>query len=172
MQRKQCTMCGKTRLIKFFSPRKNRAIHSVHSWCKPCRIVDSRKRYSEMTDKQKFGHHMTSKKSHLMRNYGITLDEYIQKVSAQNNLCAICNKVKHYETHTFKGFKKNALGKRGKDSCHLDKCNLYVDHNHETGKVRGLLCKECNLAYGHIKENTQYIKNLLTYDLKYKGVSL
>jgi uncharacterized protein YbaR (Trm112 family) len=168
--RKKCTICGKTRLIKFFSPRKNRTPTSTHSWCHSCRIKNGRNRYANLTDKQKFAWHISGKKSHLMRNYGLTLDEYVQKVSDQNNLCAICKVVKHYETHTLKGFKKNALGKRGKDSCHLDKCNLYVDHSHETNEVRGLLCKECNLAYGYIKEDTESIKNLLAYDLQYKRV--
>ena len=168
--RKKCTRCGKTRLIKFFSPRKNRAPTSTHSWCKSCKIENGRSRYANMTVKQKFQNHIAKKKWHLMNFYGMTLDEYVQKVSSQNNLCAICGEVEHYETHTLKGFKKNALGKRGTDSCHLDKCNLYVDHSHETGGVRGLVCKECNLAYGHIKENTQHIRNLLAYDLQYKGV--
>ncbi len=168
VQRKKCTMCGKTRLIKFFSPRTSRGIGATHSWCKSCRVVYRRNRYATLTDEQKFAFHISSKSSHLMRNYGMTLVDYVQKVSEQNNLCAICGEVKHYETHTFKGFKENALGRRESDSCHLDQCNLYVDHDHKTKKARGLLCNDCNRAYGLLHENTKSIENLLAYDLKYK----
>lgn len=40
---------------------------------------------------------------------------------------------------------------------------LCVDHNHKTGKVRGLLCNMCNQAYGLLKESTQAIENLFNY---------
>ena len=165
MKRKKCTRCGKTRLIKFFSPRKNRAPDSVHSWCNVCRVDDKHKRYASLTEEQRFQKHLTTKRSHLMRSYKITLEEYIKKAKEQKNRCAICNKVQP-ESHTLKGYKKNALGKRGKD-----RFNLYVDHNHETEEVRGLLCNECNLAYGYIKENTKSIKGMLDYHEKWRKVA-
>ncbi len=39
----------------------------------------------------------------------------------------------------------------------------HIDHNHQTGKVRGLLCRACNLALGHLKEDSSRIEKLLSY---------
>jgi len=61
---------------------------------------------------------------YLKRNYGITADEYAAMLEAQDNTCAICGGV-------------NTNGKP-----------LYVDHNHVSGAVRGLLCNNCNFLLG------------------------
>jgi hypothetical protein len=62
--------------------------------------------------------------------YGITADDFKQMFETQQGKCAICNE----EPKT----------KRG----------LHVDHDHETGKVRGLLCHGCNVALGSFKDVT------------------
>lgn len=49
--------------------------------------------------------------------------------------------------------------------CELPK-KLVVDHCHETGKVRGLLCRNCNLLIGHAKEDIVILQNAINY-LKY-----
>lgn len=60
--------------------------------------------------------------------YGITKEEYEALSDSQNHLCAICDK-------------PCKTGQR-----------LVVDHNHETGKNRGLLCKSCNLHLGVLEK--------------------
>lgn len=60
----------------------------------------------------------------LERNYGVTQEQYEKMYVAQNGVCAICEKI-------------NLDGKR-----------LFVDHDHSSGKVRGLLCLGCNMAIG------------------------
>lgn len=60
--------------------------------------------------------------------YGISLDEYEAMCSRQSGKCYLCNK-------------EELGGKR-----------LAVDHNHETGKVRGLLCRRCNTGLGHYEK--------------------
>lgn len=62
--------------------------------------------------------------------YGITPEDFKQMFETQQGKCAICNE----EPKT----------KRG----------LHVDHDHETGKVRGLLCHGCNVALGSFKDVT------------------
>ena len=61
----------------------------------------------------------------LKYEYGITLDDYNKMFNEQKGKCSICQK------------HKNELNKK-----------LYVDHDHKTNKVRGLLCKNCNVALG------------------------
>ncbi|HLX52361.1 MAG TPA: endonuclease VII domain-containing protein, partial [Aquella sp.] len=79
----------------------------------------------------------------LKQSYGISLKEYNSLKKAQNNLCAICNK--RPETRVTKKYR------------------LCVDHNHATGKVRGLLCFGCNSALGYVNENKDIIKNMIKY---------
>ena len=82
----------------------------------------------------------------LISKYGITLKEYNKMVEQQNNKCAIC---------------KNEYKEGNK--------KLAVDHCHKTGKIRGLLCSNCNPALGFLKEDLNIIKNLVRY-IKNKGV--
>ncbi len=61
----------------------------------------------------------------LQRNYGITQTEYEAMHVAQGGRCAICRTLNEEEV-------------------------LHVDHDHESGEVRGLLCRACNLGIGHL----------------------
>lgn len=74
----------------------------------------------------------------LKQRYGISLDDYNILFAAQNGLCAIC---------------KEKGSERG----------LFVDHNHETGKVRGLLCDNCNVGIARLKENGNILENAMNY---------
>jgi hypothetical protein len=76
--------------------------------------------------------------------YGITLEQYNQMYFDQGGNCAVCGA--HYEI-------------RGTNK--LD--TLHVDHNHETGKVRGLLCHNCNSGIGYFKEDKNLIQRILDY---------
>lgn len=74
------------------------------------------------------------------RLYGITEDQYNQFLSDQNNKCAIC--------HT-----DEPGGKGG----------WHVDHNHDTGIVRGLLCHKCNVGLGHFNDDSILIDRASKY---------
>ena len=76
----------------------------------------------------------------LRRKYKISLIEYNEMMILQDNSCYIC---KLKQEH----FKKM----------------LYVDHCHNSGKVRKLLCETCNLTIGKVKENTEILRNLIKY---------
>lgn len=73
-------------------------------------------------------------------NYGISIDDYNSMFEEQQGCCAIC------KTHQIE-FKKK----------------LHVDHSHKTGQVRGLLCHNCNLAIGRLKEDPVIIASALEY---------
>ncbi len=82
---------------------------------------------------------------HLKNNYGLSSQEYLERVVQQDNKCAICNKEEH------------RLCKTG------DVKPLSVDHDHTTGKVRMLLCNDCNALLGFAKEDTVVLKNAIKY---------
>lgn len=73
------------------------------------------------------------------KTYGITLDDYNAMFSAQGGKCAICNGT-------------NPSGK-----------SLAIDHCHETGKVRALLCINCNIGIGNFKDNTETMLKAIEY---------
>jgi hypothetical protein len=77
--------------------------------------------------------------AHLKRQYEITVDEYNEMLANQHGVCAICNT-------TCPSFD-----------------NLAVDHNHATGKVRGLLCKPCNTGLGAFKDRPDLLNLAIIY---------
>jgi hypothetical protein len=95
---------------------------------------------------------MDWKDTHLQSKFGITLAEYTAMAIAQNGKCAICN---CEETHT-RGGKVKALA---------------VDHDHETGKIRALLCAECNQMLGKAKDNEETLLAAVAYLRKHKGAT-
>lgn len=72
------------------------------------------------------------RQSHMKSRFGLTLEQYEAMVQAQHNLCAICGQPERQKRNS--GASK-PLG-------------LAVDHDHQTGRVRGLLCRACNRALG------------------------
>jgi hypothetical protein len=83
---------------------------------------------------------MYKRKWRLKTQFGITLDEYDRLLKVQNNTCAIC----------------------GSDHNEEEK-GLFVDHNHQTGAVRGLLCSSCNTALGLFRDSPSLISNAFSY---------
>ena len=84
----------------------------------------------------------------LTRNYGITHEVYLEMLAKQDGCCKICN------------ITENEHGKR-----------LHVDHNHTTGKIRGLLCSRCNTAIGHFKEDPDIIQKAIDYIERWNNVN-
>ena len=81
-----------------------------------------------------------TKNNDLKRNYGITLQEHQEMYKNQNGVCAIC--------------KGEGDGKWKK---------LCVDHDHKTGKVRQLLCRNCNMVLGQVGDNANLLEEMIKY---------
>jgi hypothetical protein len=77
----------------------------------------------------------------LQRRYGITVDDYRNMAEEQNGRCAICNDIPMRQ--------------------------LDVDHCHNTGQVRELLCLHCNRGLGGFKDSADLVSRALDYLLKH-----
>ena len=84
-------------------------------------------------------------KNRIKNDYGITDIQYQEMSEAQNNTCAICNEL---DTQGYR---------------------LAIDHCHNTGKVRGLLCRKCNLAIGHLKDDIKLLESAINYLKSHKN---
>ena len=104
-----------------------------HSTCKEC----DKKRVKENHDPKRY------REQHLKRQYGIDHKEYDKILKQQNGCCSVCGTDKPGGKHQNKYF--------------------HVDHNHETGVVRGLLCSHCNTALGLFNEDVAIMKKAMVY---------
>jgi hypothetical protein len=84
------------------------------------------------------------RKYDLKKSYNITIAQYDEMLLKQNDCCAICKR--HKSEVTVK--RKN---------------HLCVDHNHSTGKIRGLLCDKCNRGIGLLCDSIDLLNNAIKY---------
>jgi hypothetical protein len=75
------------------------------------------------------------KNHHLKKKYGITGEQWQEMYDKQDGLCAIC--------------------KENEATC--------VDHCHDTGEIRGLLCRTCNTGIGHLNDDPALLKAAIHY---------
>ncbi len=106
-------------------------------------IERSRERRSRGLDQK---NPLTERKSSIKRKYGIEWEEFEIAYNNAKGLCEICSK--SLEIWTTKG--------DGKESAS-------VDHCHTTGKVRGILCRHCNVALGHFKDSRLHLLKAVEY---------
>jgi Recombination endonuclease VII len=86
------------------------------------------------------------KNNDLLKSYGITLAQYNEMSEKQGHTCAICG-----------------LPETDKDQNSGKPRKLAVDHCHNTGKVRGLLCGACNKGIGYFQDDTHIIQKAINY---------
>ncbi len=131
---------------------------SYKTWTKEKQNASSRKSYAKHNEKQKMRSLERSKKpevkrmtrnAKIKRLYGITIEIEEECVARQNGVCAICK----CENIKLKGNEEQSP--------------LVIDHDHETGQIRGWLCFMCNLAIGNLKDSIENAEALVTYLKKY-----
>lgn len=111
----------------------SRASDGKQSQCKFCDQARQRARNASDPGGQ---YARTGRKAHLRRMYGITEADYEAKSRKQRGRCSLCNK---------------------------KPIRLYVDHCHSTGKVRGLICNECNRALGLVRDDRETLRKMIDY---------
>lgn len=149
---KYCKKCKETKdSIYYYNAKHNK--DKLSSYCKICtnkaneirrksKLLKETKRGRKKKHPGEVGSKINRKSIALVR-YGLTINDYNKMFIKQGGKCAICAKLELF----------------------LDK-TLCIDHNHETGEVRALLCSSCNSALGLFKENIKSLQTAINY-LKY-----
>jgi hypothetical protein len=166
---KICTSCYVGRPLKDFRLNKRVLASGVvrlyrTSPCRICRRKRERKQRADMTgvpqkservkyrrrkprEVESIGHRVHTEKTHaqhLRWTYGLSLETYNEIYDHQQGRCAICQRKPHQIPSPHRR-------------------RLVVDHDHETDRVRGLLCHDCNLALGLFRDRLDLLKAALTY---------
>lgn len=145
---KRCACCGEVKPTTEFTRHKSSyGKWGFCSWCKECDNKRSKKYYIDNPEKCK----RTRRNNNLKNRYGLTPEDLEKMLRDQDNKCAICGQ---------EMFLHGTSADKNKIA--------HVDHDHKTGKVRGLLCNECNIGLGKFMDNTDYLLSAISYLKKNK----
>lgn len=137
-----CSLCKESKALDSFG-KSNLCKEGHHYRCKVClakRSAEWRKQNpaytTEYATKNKTKLKQDNKYYYLQKLYGLSKEDYRRLLEQQGSLCKICSVLLH---------------------------RPHVDHCHATGKVRGLLCGNCNTALGLVKENEVTLTKMIAY---------
>lgn len=143
---KRCPRCGEVKLAEAFS-KSHTHVSGLTSYCKPChkqyrsenrerdRLKLQEKRYADPEKYREYDRRHSRTKT--LKKYGLTDQQFAELAKLQNGQCKICDKI--------------------------PKDRLVVDHNHDTGVIRGLLCRQCNAAIGLLGDNIEGVQRAWSY---------
>lgn len=155
---KKCTRCGVRRPYSSFS-KSSKHKYGLSNWCKYCHKdyrIENRDRQREynrdwclrnkdrLTAKRR-ENSFEKKKYDTLRKYGLTYEGYQRMMLQQEGACKIC-----------KFLFDDSIESKYPDKPH-------VDHDHRTGKVRGLLCLSCNHGLGKFKDSVTLLVEAIAY---------
>jgi len=135
---KNCTRCYQTKPLEEFTVRQSgpRKGHPT-SYCKKCKVIRQKQNYNNGT------YQRVTRPYLLKSKYGITPEKYEKMFREQNGKCAICG---------------DTDGKSARGTT-----TFCVDHCHKTGKIRGLLCNNCNRCLGLLKDDPSVLEKAIEY---------
>ena len=117
--------------------------------CDKCTKYNKNKNYDPIKMKEYVKIHAKHRKNYaLKKNHKLSLDDYEIMLKNQNGKCSIC---------------KITFEEYSKIPCKNPRLYFNVDHCHDTGKIRGLLCNRCNMGLGYFLDNPNHILNAYTY---------
>jgi len=144
MKTKVCSKCKKKKSeTKFY--KNTQTPSGLCSWCKSCtkeyKKTPKRREYQHKYFRKYYAEHKEQYKNYTNKNrYGFTTEERESLIASKDNKCECCGA-------------KEIDEKRG----------LFIDHNHQTGKVRGVLCNTCNGAAGLLYDDSDLAYSLFKY---------
>ena len=139
--KRKCNKCGEVKQLTDFyktGRKTDKNKDNRHYTCKEC--TKARLKTAEHQSPER------KRRNHLRRLYDITPEEYDEMLQMQSGKCAVC--------------KTEEAGGKHNVFC--------VDHDHITGKVRELLCKDCNIVLGIINDSPEHLGRLMAYIVKHK----
>ena len=139
---KTCSKCGTPKPESEFYKRSKKT-GRLRPECIECSRLYYMKYKTTNGDKLKQSWNAASKRyytteqrqSRNLKQYGLTQEDYNVMFDSQDGVCVICK----------------------------EQIKLVVDHCHDSGKVRGLLCHYCNLGLGHFKDDVKLLQSAILY---------
>lgn len=159
-----CTRCGIWKpAAEFFEDKRRKYVggtNGMFSRCKSCTSSRNKERRAANPERFREWERRSSAATfevngpkkrirnlpHRLRIHGLTETEFWAMMAAQDNRCAICQRQV-----------MPAREGKGNRDC------ACIDHDHETGKVRGILCNSCNTALGLLKDKTDVLLRAVEY---------
>jgi len=140
---KKCTQCDTVKPLDQFGVSRQGARGPVYrSNCKACASARAMQWFADNPERTM----ANRRRWNLQKLYGITPEQYEEMLSEQGGLCAVCRQPE-----------PDAHGRTG------TQFSLSVDHCHDTGRVRGLLCQKCNRAIGLLGDNVELLRAAIRY---------
>jgi hypothetical protein len=137
---KSCYKCGVTKPLDAFNKNKSKS-DGLSSECRRCQKLQKVK----ALEQDYLGTRLKERQNNLKRMFGMSIEEYDEKLVNQGGVCQICGL-------------ECISGKR-----------LAVDHDHKTGKIRDLLCSNCNGGLGKFQDNPELLIKAADYLRKHSG---
>ena len=143
---KTCGGCGETKLLDEFNRYQQDKADGRQPRCRECQRRSNakwrevnRERSRAQARAWNAAHPEQVADRNFQRRYGISLVEYQRLLQRQDGACAIC-----------------------REPCRTG-ARLSVDHSHETGEVRGLLCRNCNAGLGQFRDRVDLLRTAAEY---------
>lgn len=149
---KQCKKCGEVKDRSQYSKSNDGKYGPIlRPECKPCQSAASMAWHRNNPERA----NANRRRWNLKKTYGITEAQYDEMLQQQGGVCAICGMDE-----------PNQHGRTG------TKFKLSIDHDHETGAVRSLLCQKCNRAIGLLGDSHELVQKAAEYLLRHRSKAI
>jgi hypothetical protein len=134
--RNECKACNNAAKLERYRKDPQRTIDRVTQWRRdnPERFAEYQREYRARPERK-----VADRAGHLKRKFGLSLEQYDEMLASQHGGCAICGDAPEANV------------------------SLHIDHDHDSGAVRGLLCFSCNGGLGQFKEEPDLIRAAAAY---------
>ena len=145
MTTRTCNKCGIEQDLEtcfYKTGRKNDTNpNNRHYTCKECTKARLKESKSQSPKRKR--------ELHLLRKFNMTLNDYDQMVERQGDKCALCPATKPGGRHT--------------------DASWCIDHDHVSGKIRELLCNDCNMVLGIVQDSPEHLLRMVKYIFKHNA---
>jgi len=149
-----CTKCGEWKPASDFYIRKS---GEKPAQCKKCETDATKRRRVENPEKYRkiekntyekgwTNQRLMARKKDAFSKYGLTFEDFLGLLKSQDGKCSVCGSSIYV-----------IPSERGKQD------GAVIDHDHSTGKIRGLLCNRCNRGIGFLGDGIEGLENALKY---------